>query len=453
MNKKQKKFLFYGLILLFFSFANFTFALEAKYPVLPGLPFITDNSGLPELIQYFFGIGIAFGGVVALISLAIAGVQIIIGQANPEGVSNAKDRIRGSLLGLVLLMVSFLILKTINPVLIAPNITKLSNAPGIFYVDTDNNKETPAPSAEADTGSIPPGFSTIQYRCPTDSSGNPIGSTLLVWTYPEKNFGNSDGSATTYEVGCNAGLPIIVNGSFKMAFEIPGVYFYKSADCTGYRSDVVLTSGEMPKEFKNVLGGSVEFINEPANQTYYGIIFHESVDQNRGGNCQAPLISAAQKIGGCKPITIQAFSETLFSWNPNPLDSGNGVDFYSKPYGFDTKGADAGIYELAKEDIQPPYSMDPSFMDFDYYGSGVSAEEEAGYPDFESSPGSIRIKGKYLVALYSGLIKNAGEDNPTLDVGANYCQVFLQDVVDMNGTEYIGSGNNDLKLIYVIPTK
>lgn len=444
MLKKIKKMLFLYFIVLFLAFARSIFALESKYPNIPGLPVITDNSGLPEFIQYFFGIGIAFAGVTALVSLAIAGVQIIIGQANPEGVSNARDRIKGSLLGLLLLMVSYLIIQTVNPRLTTPEIAKLSDNPGIFYINSGNKQETTAPSAESDTSAIPEGFENIQYRCANPAT-DPI---LLVWTYPEKNFKNYE-YAQTHELKCGDLLPVNSGKSFKMAFKNPGVYFYIGADCpnNGYRSDAVLTSGELPEEFKNGVATSVEFVNDTTNNNYYGIIFHSNNDQSRGGNCQAPLISAKQ-TRDCKPINInlKSASESLFYWNPEPVKSGSGLTFYSSAYGWDTKGAKAGFFKLEQSDFAPgvfagPMKiLEPSNITFRFDGTGVSTEEQIANPDFKTSPGSIQINGNYLVALYS----NAGD---------GYCQIFNKDIVDMEGTEYIGPGNNQLEKVYIIPIK
>lgn len=433
------------LALAFTSYAGLAFALE-NYPPFPGLPLITNSSGLPEVIQYFFGIGIYFSGALALISLAIAGVQIIIGQANPEGVSNAKDRIRGSLFGLTLTMVCYIMIQYINPAISSPNITAIANNPGVFYINSSENKQYATPSSESDTTTIPTGFTVIKYNCAQNASGASVGPKLLVWTYPEKNFGNPT-EAATHELECGNTLPVNSGLSFKTAYKDPGVYFYSGPDCSvdGYRSNIILTSGELPEEFKNGgsgAGQSVEFVNDPANDIYYGVIFHDNLDENRGGNCQAPLISSTQ-ARDCKPINIKASSATIFTWNNTPVNSGNGVNFYSAPYGWDAKGAKAGIYSVDKTLIKatPLTYIDPGLMYFVFTGSGVDQEEQNADKTFKDSPGSIQIKGNYLVALYSG-------------TGDGYCQVFNKDVVDMKGTEYVSAGsNNDLSLIYVIPLK
>lgn len=445
MNFNKYKLLF--TVLLFFITPLFVLALEGTYPNFPGAPFIGPNATLPDLISYFFTVGIYFSGAIALISLAIAGVQLIIGQANPEGVNSAKDRIRGSLLGMVLLMVSYLILKSINPVLITPTITPLDDAPGIFYIGID--KQVTAQSAEANTDNpIKAGFIDIKYRCAT-----PNDPTLLIWAYKEVNFGNSSGDAKTYEIACEETKPLSDFKSFKMAFKTAGVYFYKNAGCAsdGYRSNVILTSGQIPEDFKGS-GGSMQLVNNANNNTYYGAIIHEKIDEASGGLCQQPLL--ANNIGnkttidgGCKPITIAASSATIFLINDKPLTSGNGIDFYSGAYGWDA-GSRAGIYQILKNAFTSFMLVkDPASMKFTYNIADTTLAERTANPNFkkssDTSSGSIRINGSYIVTLYS-------------DNGNSYCQTFKKNVVDMKGTEYtspVGAGDDGIKWVNMITIK
>jgi hypothetical protein len=445
MNKKQKHFIFFMLTFIILASANFAFALEINYPNFIGAKPITANSELPDLIRYFFAVGIAFSGAIALISLAIAGVQLIIGQANPEGVSNAKDRIKGSLLGLALLMVSFLIIQSINPVLIEPTISPLSSAPGIFFVN--NNKQSTCPQSVSDASLVPSDFigGDIEYRC-----ANPSEPNLLIWEYAEKNFKMP---IFTHELLCNK-KKSIPKGSFKIAFKTPGAYFYETTECIGYRSNVVLTSGQIPEEFKkgnpeHLTPRCIEFVNDPTNKTYYGAILHEKIDESQGGMCQAPLVNSTDAISK-DIITINNVSSiTIFTINTNQISSGDGIEFYSGQYGWDV-GNKPGIYkEFATTFVGKNYLfLEPKEIIFDFFGSSWSLQEQQAGRDFSkpAGQGSIRILGNYLVALYN---------NPLLPSGYaqdGYCQVFKKSIVDMKGTEYIGAGNI-LKMIYLIPTK
>jgi len=452
MKNIQKNFL---LIIIIFSlgFYQYALALETKFPVIPipEIPTITSDSKLPDLIRYFFGLGIAFSGVIALISLAIAGIQLVIGQANPEGVSSAKDRIRGSLLGIVLLMTSYLILQTVNPVLIQPEVTELASGPGIFLVKGD--KQASANSSYASISSIPAELAggQIEYRCANPSKDLP----LLIWYYSKENFDASFG-ANTIEIDCNNNkFPIPSAGSLKMSYKTPGIYIYNTSACQGYRSNPIAISGEIPEEFKKRETGDfrcVEIINDPANNTYFGTIIHERLDYVGGGNCQKPIVSPTPSQQNPNPasnlkqeISIEkASSITIFRINTNPATSGDGIDFYSGSYGWDTKGSDSGHYELPMTTISQTkfVFIPPNQMTFNYNGTSVGIEEQNNNKTFADKQGSMRIKGSYLVSLYSSGLMQDG-----------YCQVFTKNVVDFKGTEYIGRGQTSIGMVYAIATK
>lgn len=452
--KKNKILILFIIIFLSLFVFSFSFALEVKnYPQFPGAPIITKDSTIADLVQYFFAVGIFFAGSIALISLAIAGVQLIIGQANPEGVSNAKDRIKGSSLGIVLLMVAYLILKSINPVLVDNlEVKELSSLPGIFYVK--GNKEATCPSSETDASKISSEFSggQIYYRCNT-----PNDYKLLIWIYNEKNF-DSSGGADTIEINCDSGFPIPPNGSFRIAYKTPGIYIYNTSDCNGYRSNVMLTSGEIPKEFKKEEGGEfrcVEFLDDPVNKRYFGAIIHERVSTNGGGNCQRPIVltqsSGTSLVSTKRPITIEkASSITIFNTNPEPKTSGDGVDFYSGPYGWDTSGSRSGVWSLTNsmfEGLGYYLRSSPEKLKFTY-PPGVSDTEKINFPTFKEKQGSIRIKGNYIVALYDKGLDDSGNSQD------GYCQVFRSNVVDLKGTEYISAqSGHTIEIIYSIATK
>lgn len=115
------------IVLLFFRQASFVFALESKYPDILGHS-IENNSSLSEYVLYFFVLGISLAGILALISFVIGAVSLIISGDNAERASSAKDRMKGSLSGLALILVSFIIIQTINPSLKNLNLTPLPKA-------------------------------------------------------------------------------------------------------------------------------------------------------------------------------------------------------------------------------------------------------------------------------------------------------------------------------------
>lgn len=126
---KKKNIIILSLILL----ANFLFplaisaqssdegllspkALEIQYPVVPQttLP-TTTSTALPEYIKYIYVFAIIGCGIAALVVIVIAGVRYTASGGMPQQMKDAKDQIYSALLGLVILICSWLILNTINP--------------------------------------------------------------------------------------------------------------------------------------------------------------------------------------------------------------------------------------------------------------------------------------------------------------------------------------------------
>jgi hypothetical protein len=114
------------LILIFGSLIIFSpvLALETTWPPSPLDPSftLTDNSTLTDMVRYFYEWGIFMGGLAVLISLLIGGFLYLTSVGNPVRMSEAKDRIFSAIIGLVLLLAIYLILKTINPELTILNL-------------------------------------------------------------------------------------------------------------------------------------------------------------------------------------------------------------------------------------------------------------------------------------------------------------------------------------------
>ena len=98
MKKNTNKQLLLLIFFLCFIFigANSVLALEVQ---LPGLG---DKPDLPAYIAYIFKFGISIAGLIALVSFTIGAVGLIASADNAEAASNAKDRMKGSVLGLIL---------------------------------------------------------------------------------------------------------------------------------------------------------------------------------------------------------------------------------------------------------------------------------------------------------------------------------------------------------------
>ncbi len=116
--------------------------LETALPNMPGAP--APSSGLPGYINYLFIFGLSLIAFLALTQMMIGGLTYILAAGNVAKVEDAKDTIKQALLGLGLLLVSYLLLRTINPDLV--NLREPKLAPPQFQgqVPTGPN-EPPQP--------------------------------------------------------------------------------------------------------------------------------------------------------------------------------------------------------------------------------------------------------------------------------------------------------------------
>lgn len=117
LNPKAKVILPF-LILSVLAFSSEVFALELDWPSSPSgldLNDLTAGSELPEMIAYFYEWGIAISGLAAFFALVLAGFQYLTSAGAPAKMADARDRISSAIMGLLLLLASFLILNVINP--------------------------------------------------------------------------------------------------------------------------------------------------------------------------------------------------------------------------------------------------------------------------------------------------------------------------------------------------
>jgi len=173
---KKKKILYSGIIFLLFLFAGFFYIsinkalalnLEVKYPPVGGYSPNTDtNLTMPRFVLYLFNVGTFIGFFGIFISLLVAGVMYFLAPVFPSLQADAKERISGSISGLLILTLSYLIITTINPQLsfltlssLPPNPppTAIPPDPGIyFYKDPSCGDKgvKPSPTSLPDLGDL-----------------------------------------------------------------------------------------------------------------------------------------------------------------------------------------------------------------------------------------------------------------------------------------------------------
>jgi len=371
---KIKKVFPFSAMLLIFTFINIGIARALEVPLL-GLP---DNPTLPQYVTFLFSWAISIAGALAVISFAIGAVGYLISLDSAEIKSNSVDRMKSAILGLLLILASFLILNTINPALVTPTIEPL---PAV----------APAP---------PPPPQPGVYFCLGGCSGNTCSGAMS---------GPFNHSQT------NIDAPFAGN--------IKGVVI----------------------------------IDDRPNNLWYGVIFHKEMGLDIDGPCSKPIINASLE-DECIPVNIPASAADIFVVSRYPETAGDGVTFYSQARGW--QRITSGKFVVSADEILT-YKVNSDSMCFDYKGvvgqpdtyekkcgsAGICPDNES--PDgiegqdcsvnacasFQDCPGSIEIKGDYLVAFYNN--------------SENYCQTFYtyynsppddQGVPNLDIQGYIASG-------------
>jgi len=109
---------FFASVILGITKTAMAISLILDYPDIGGSKPGQEGFGLPDLARYIYLFSLGIVGVVALLSMIIGAAQYVMSAGNPSKASDAKDRIYSAILGIIILIASVLILRTINPDLV-----------------------------------------------------------------------------------------------------------------------------------------------------------------------------------------------------------------------------------------------------------------------------------------------------------------------------------------------
>ena len=136
MNKKINNKLSINVLVFLFSFIVFglfvylfkattLFAVtdELTYKLLADLPGIGDSPTYSEYLKNSIKLIIGLITALSVLVMVYAGVEHVAGAAKESSRSAAKERMWGALLGLIIALISYIVLNTINPDLLSLNLT------------------------------------------------------------------------------------------------------------------------------------------------------------------------------------------------------------------------------------------------------------------------------------------------------------------------------------------
>lgn len=368
--RNSKKILFLFLLILVFSLASsFVLAreLEVTYPAIGNIPGPSSTRTLlPDYVKYIFNLIVALSGIIVFGIIVFSGFRYATSAGNPTTMKDAQDQIGSAIIGMIIILSSYLLLTTINPQLVIIN-PILSSNEGVIVYDSQTSCLAGMASPESQER-LKPDVNYIKFGVSsrTLEKLNPgaiwlYRSTddLKVNLYPAEGWA---GTGVPVEGQAGSCLPSPLSGakSIELAWQNPGVYLCKDSagkDCSVYTS----SQAKLADGFNNNVK-SVRFKN--TENVKYGAVLHE--DQNYEGICwavdQFTTISPVSMTNGVSSITVFLRPEAA---------QGAGVTLYKD---IEYQGASTG-----------PYASDQPVLG-----------------DFNDKARSIKIDGNYMALLFRG---------------------------------------------------
>lgn len=302
MKKKLKNFLAYFFVIFFICLLCFlhlpkskALALEVYYPTInpgPNESSVTDQSDLAQYLKYVFDIGIFIGFFAVFLSLIYAGVLYFLSPAIPNALALAKDRISGAVSGLLILVLLYLIITTINPALRIFKVGRLDNLPpppepivqsiGVnLYASTDCSGTANTNTASIqDLGNLKNTINSVGIV--PDSEGNLYFISIL---YSQTNYWGRCQYVDPNEKCSKVNIPVESASVYNFDFSPggDGVYFYRKS-FNGARGKEDNTNGGFLKISNSEIKNSKIYVGDLNNLTFTGY----SSNYNNPNNCTVP---------------------------------------------------------------------------------------------------------------------------------------------------------------------
>lgn len=309
MKKNRKKYFLTSalIIICLFLIANFCFAvgreLELQYPTVPGAEApTTTKTVLSQYVKYLFNFSIIIAGIIAFGVIIFGGVKWLTSAGSPAQASDAKDQALAGILGLVVLLSSYLILTTINPQLVIFDVGKAGLGQGITLWDNQNNEIT---FGESQSDLLD--FNAVRYQI-LDTNNFP--DNLEIYVYSGKGMQGTKTALTTNEGSLSSPK------SLEIIWKLPGVYLCKDAtkkECVYFGH----SSAAFREDIDNKM--TYYYFKNPPTGIKYGAVIHE--DKSYLGTCKF-LSSEGFTEGSISLPTGQPSSITIFTLADSPMGKG-----------------------------------------------------------------------------------------------------------------------------------
>jgi len=116
-----------------------TSTLEIDYPIFANAPDPSLLNYLPDYIRYIYVFFVISGGLIALVVLIVGGFRHLTSAGNPATMTDSRNQIFSALIGLIVLLGSYIFLNEINPETLTLRPPQLTAAGMGIIVYTDTN--------------------------------------------------------------------------------------------------------------------------------------------------------------------------------------------------------------------------------------------------------------------------------------------------------------------------
>ncbi|MDD4074396.1 MAG: pilin [Candidatus Pacebacteria bacterium] len=160
---------------------------ESKYPVIAGIE-ISETTTSAEYIAYAFSLLVAIGSFIAVVMVVIAAIEWMTSSGNPSKIESSKGKIKNAILGVGVLLGSYVILSTINPEITEVEINDLVCDYGIIMkanIGTGEKQREVLKCIDQNTSDID--YEIIE-TVNKDAWNFPQGSLLAVFLFSEKDY-------------------------------------------------------------------------------------------------------------------------------------------------------------------------------------------------------------------------------------------------------------------------
>ncbi len=366
------------------------FLLDAKH-AFAGFPIEVPLGiplSLPHYIAYFFWLAMAVGGVMAVLSLIFSGIKLMFAAGDPTKISDAKSQATSAVLGLILMLSSFVLIATINPNLENLQYKESLKAAAPFFFQCSGEKpaplqkeslksadpffsrcsgEKPAPLQIDNIDEIKKEYGIIEWKSSiTDLSGKKIlmcdqanpNAVYVIYWFKEYNLKGLYGATRLrcgeYKDFAND-LPLAK--SYIAKKETHGVYFYDGAGCFPKEGSKNIPSPHTASIPEDVGMGdvvrSIRIVNGPdfKKGPFYGLFYFNSTHYRTGENSYLyqhwaynpnSNLAEAQALDNysrCFNVSLPSngVSYAIYQWvglkddgTPNAERAGNGISLYSE---------------------------------------------------------------------------------------------------------------------------